>query len=504
MAAARALTPSVVIGLAGARRGGTVAVVLDGRPVAVCDHERVTRSRSAGLLAQGVPHETLGVALDSVPVPDVGVPTFVVAEADLRALDRGWTVVDHHHAHAVAAACGAPDGALVCVCDRAAGSPVSLWRTVGRRLAPVDIGWRGPGFADVYAEVARGMGFGAREEYRVEALARVGRARWPERAAALVRLDDTGLEVEPTLVAQVAGWLAQAPAHDPLPWRADVAATLQAHLAALLIAFLRRHATGGAVCLGGGLFHNTAFTTAVADAGLFDPVLVPIDPGNAGVALGAALLHAGHACPAAPSPFLGPSTDSGEIKATLDNCKVSYDYIQEHGTLVRGVEAIQRGNLAGWFSGRMEWGRRALGNRSIVASPTSPYILENLNRFLKHRAPYAAYGFAVCEEDAPRYFDDVRPSPYMQFEFVVKDPELFRDAIPAGAPRVRVQTVGEEPAAFRRLLKMTGDAGLPPVLINTSFNGYREPIVCTPRDAVRAFYGTGLDVLMMEGFLLSK
>ncbi len=495
---------SIVIGLAGAHRGGTVAVVRDARVAAVCDQERVSRSRSMGLLATGVPRETLSIALQSAHLDETAADAWVVAEPALLALDEDWPVVDHHRAHATVAACAAPVDAIVIVCDRAATAPVSLWKTTAAGLRRLENGWRGPGFADVYAAVTRGLGLDAREEYKLEALARVGHPRWRERAATLVRLGDEGLACGDGIAGRVAAWAAEAPSFDPQPWIADVAATLQAHLADLLIAYLAPHARRHTLAVGGGLFHNTAFTTALARSGLFADVRVPIDPGNAGVAVGAALAHAGSVGGMPPSPFLGPAYDRTAVKAVLDNCKVSYDYVQEHGATERAVDALQRGHLVGWFTGRMEWGRRALGHRSILASPTAPYVLENLNRFLKHRAPHVAYGFAVCEEDAAHYFEDARPSPYMQFELAPKDPALFRGAIPAGASHVRVQTVGEEPAGFRRLLKLMGDAGLPPVVINTSFNGYREPIVCSPRDAVRAFYGTGLDVLAMEGFLLLK
>ncbi len=498
------MSSPLVIGLSGAHRGGTAALVRDGRLLAVCDEERITRSRSPGLLATGLPRDTIAAAAHAAGLADPRGATIVVAEPALLALDAAWPVVDHHRAHAVTASAGAPDGAIVLVCDRAAPA-LSLWRATADGVSPIASGWRGPGFADVYADLARAMGFTPRDEYKVEALARVGRPHAPERAAALVSLGDDGLRVDPAFVERVAAWVAEAPAHERTPHLVAVAAALQDHLAALVVAWLVRVAgLADDVCLGGGLFHNTAFTTAVARALPSSRVRVPVDPGNAGVAAGAALLHAGPPRPAAPSPFLGPNADRATTKATLDNCKLSYDYDHAGATLARVIDALGQGRLVGWFEGRMEWGRRALGHRTTLASPVAPYILENLNGFLKRRDPHVAYGLAVCEEDLDRYFEGPAGSAFMQFEYTVRDPELFRAALPAGARSVRVQTVGAEPTGLRRVLKAVGEAGRPPVVVNTSFNAYREPIVCTPRDATRAFYGTGLDLLVMEGFVLSK
>jgi carbamoyltransferase len=143
------------------------------------------------------------------------------------------------------------------------------------------------------------------------------------------------------------------------------------------------------LCLAGSLFYNTHFCTVAKTSGLFDRVFVPVNPGNSGLAVGTAL-HASGASPTQTSPFLGPSYDAEEIKATIDNCKLTYDWVGEHGAVTRAVDALRRGSLVGWFNGAMEWGPRALGARCIFANPFAPYVLENLNRFLKHREPWRA------------------------------------------------------------------------------------------------------------------
>jgi carbamoyltransferase len=168
------------------------------------------------------------------------------------------------------------------------------------------------------------------------------------------------------------------------------------------------------------------------------------------------------------------------------------------------VRDLLAGRLVGWFQGRMEWAHRALGNRSILASPLSPYVLDNLNTFLKQRERYRAYGLSVCEEEVDVYFDGPRRSRWMEYEYRMKDRARFSHVLPPGASTLRVQTIDRRPSLFRELHGAFGAASGAAVLVNTSFNGFSEPIVCSPRDAIRVFYGTGLDVLVIGQFVVRK
>ena len=166
---------------------------------------------------------------------------------------------------------------------------------------------------------------------------------------------------------------------------------------------------------------------------------------------------------------------------------------------------LQQGRLVGWFEDRMEWGPRALGARSILANPFSPYVLENLNRFLKRRESWRGYALSTLADAARALFSGPDEAPFMECDYRPLDVERFRSVMPSDAAHVRLHVVAENgPRRFRSVLETFGAATGVPCLVNTSFNGFHEPIVCTPRDAVRVFFGSGLDVLILDRFVLTK
>jgi carbamoyltransferase len=287
----------------------------------------------------------------------------------------------------------------------------------------------------------------------------------------------------------------------------SAAAALLARLGDVLVAFLgevRRRTGQERLCLGGSLFRQSSMTTRARLAGVFDDVFVPVDPGDAGLAVGAAL-HGLGARPALASPFLGPSYGAEPIKEVLDNCKLHYAWEAEERGVQAAVAALMDGRMVGWFDGAMEWGPRALGARSILASPFSPYVLENLNRFLKHREPWRGYSLSGLASHVPAHFEGPDRAPYMECDYRPRDPERFRHVLPSPGATLRLQTVDHgAPPRFRRVLEAFGEASGLPFLVNTSFNGFHEPIVCGPRDAVRVFYGSGIDVLVTPPFVLRK
>ena len=269
---------------------------------------------------------------------------------------------------------------------------------------------------------------------------------------------------------------------------------------------------GENLCLGGGMALNVLLVAALERCGKWKSVFVQPAAGNAGTALGAvfyAWRHIyGHSERVTIGDLcLGPSFSAEEIKQVLENCRLRFRYLLTTGELIdRAVEEINDNKIVAWMHGRMEFGPRALGNRSILASPLNPYSTENLNTYIKHREPFRKFAASVPAELAGEFFEvgpnarflatvgRVRPQYHKVFESAV----LGRDL-------VRVHTVSrDDNPLYWQLLHSTGKRTGLPVVYNTSFNLFGDPLVCTPRDAVRSFYSSGIDAMFVGHFLLEK
>lgn len=494
-------------GLGGVHRHGSVALAEGGTLVGVCQQERVTRVRHAGFNATGVPDEALDALLWCHGRSRADVERYVVAGAhEPYTAPPGFESVDHHFAHACTAYLSSPfPSATVVVCDGEAPK-VSVWRGREGTVTRVEWPWDGPGFGDVYARFARAMGFGSEAgEQRFEALARLAPEARDSRVNELVATDGHGLRLHPQLESSIEEW--RSAEQTATPCGARLASALQARLGEVFLEFLREvrvRTESPNVCLAGSFFYHSSINTVAMEAGLFESVFVPVDPGDAGLAVGAAL-QAGGGSPASVSPFCGPAYSTQDIKETLDNCKLQYEWQSEDQTIATAVRALQQHTLVAWFDGAMEWGPRALGARCILANPFAPYVLENLNHFLKRREPWRGYAISGLEEAVAEHFDGPARTPFMNGDYRPREPQAFGSVLPASGAAIRVQTVGTEaPERFRRLLSVFGEKTGLPYLVNTSFNGFHEPIVCSPRDAVRVFFGSGLDVMVLGQFVLRK
>ena len=266
------------------------------------------------------------------------------------------------------------------------------------------------------------------------------------------------------------------------------------------------------VCLGGGLFQNVVLVSSLERALGLEEVFVPPAPGNAGTALGAAYL-AWHELFNQPriepvsSVAWGPQFKRQDTKDVLENCKARYSL---QNTDARGLEAandvLQAGKIVGWFQGATEFGPRALGNRSLLASPWAPYVKENLNDYIKHREWFRPFAISVPEEDYAQYFEASSQCRFMNSLGWLRScrsvlPESF--LLPGQQVRLHIVERRSNPL-FWGLLKRFGEQAPAPMLLNTSFNLFGEPLVVTPRDAVRSYFGSGIDALMIDHFVLSK
>jgi carbamoyltransferase len=363
------------------------------------------------------------------------------------------------------------------------------------------------GFVPALNRCATVFDLSSREgDQRLEALARLRPGHRDREIDAMFSLADGVLTIDANLEGRLGSRLPSG-GEDGLAGRASLASAIIGRLAELFVDFLssvRSAVDVPHLCVGGSFFHNSSINTTVRQAGVFERVFVPVDPGNGGLAVGAAC-HAAAAPPTMTSPFLGPLFSAETTKMVLDNCKLHYAWESEDQIITSAVKALREGRLVGWFDDRMEWGPRALGARSIFADPTSPYVLENLNRFLKKREPWRGYSLCGTEGAVAEYFDGPATAPFMECDYRPRDRARFGHVLPVPEASIRIQTLG--PGTLPRLARLidafAAASGLP-FLINSSYNGFHEPIVCSPRDAVRVFYGTGLDMLVINQFVLRK
>ncbi len=312
---------------------------------------------------------------------------------------------------------------------------------------------------------------------------------------------------------------------------ADLAASVQAATEQLLLGLAARARTrtgAAALCLGGGVALNCVANSVVRREGPFTDVWVVPAPGDGGSALGAAwwawhqVLGEPRAVPdgdGMEGAALGPEFGDDEIGRWLEADGIPHRTLADHDETCRVTAGyLADGRVVGWFQGRMEFGPRALGHRSILADPRSPTVQARLNGLVKERATFRPFAPAVLAERADAWFDVDLESPYMTFTAQVaasrrREPDVAEDApleevvavVRSEIPAVthvdgsaRLQTVDEDRnPSFHRLLAAFHSRTGCPVLLNTSFNARDEPIVCTPADALATFRRTGLDVLVL-------
>jgi carbamoyltransferase len=277
-----------------------------------------------------------------------------------------------------------------------------------------------------------------------------------------------------------------------------------------MIEHFRRSEGVKPLCLAGGLFQNALLVSSLEKS--FDQVFVPPAAANAGTALGAAFLawyrrtHSQRSN-SAFNVFCGPRFTNGQIKDVLDNCKARYSFqnTQERQLDVT-VRLLRAGKIEGWFQNGCEFGPRALGARSVLASPWAPYVKENLNDFIKHREWFRPFAIAVPEEDSPRYFEASSDCRFMNSVATAR-PEMNRlpESFLLPQNRIRLHVVEKSPNRLLwQLLRRFGEYAPAPMLLNTSFNLPGEPLVVTPRDALRSYSCSGLDALVIGNFVLCK
>ena len=299
----------------------------------------------------------------------------------------------------------------------------------------------------------------------------------------------------------------------------DIAASLQRVLEDALLAVLKyaRRLTGcDNLCVSGEVALNSLALSKVVGKAGFKSVYVLPAPDEGGLAIGAGFyvyysVFGREKRVGFGSAFLGPSFSDEDIKGFLEREEVKYTVFRDDREMVSEVaRLIYEGSVVGWFQGRMEWGARALGARSILANPCALGVRDVLNTGVKHREGFRPFAPVVCEDDARDFFvlDDALFSLYEFMLAVCPVREDKRKFIPGvvhvdGSARVQVLRRSVNPL-FYGLVKEFGKLSGVPVLVNTSFNDAGEPIVCSPEDAYRSMMRTGVDYVVIEGFLVRK
>ncbi len=298
----------------------------------------------------------------------------------------------------------------------------------------------------------------------------------------------------------------------------DIAASAQLVLEDVLLKMVNHvHKKTGMknLCLGGGVALNGVANTRILKEGPFENLHIPPSPGDGGSAIGCAqylyYCHKKNKRKIAHdveniknNVFVGPSYSNDEIKSFLDANKIHYKYLERNSLLETTVQLIADGNVVGWYQGKMEWGPRALGNRSILADPRNAKMKDILNEKIKHREAFRPFAPCILEEYTSEYFDIDISSPYMLLVAPVKKPEKI-PAVTHVDGTSRLQTVSKyvNPLFYDLINEFYKITGVP-VLVNTSMNVRGEPIVNTIEQAYNMITKTDMDYIVLGNHIVTK
>ncbi len=464
---------------------------------------------------------------------------------------------EHHQSHAASAFFPSPfeEAAVLCMDGVGEWATTTAWHGQGNRLNGI---WQMDfphSLGLLYSAFTYFAGFKVNSgEYKLMGLAPYGEPRYEKKIRdelidikpdGTFRLEmsffdyATGLKMTNDKFADIFGRPRREPESPLTQQDMDIAASVQAVTEDIVLRIahsLRDETDAKNLCLAGGVALNCVANGRLQRESSFQNLWIQPAAGDSGGALGCALA-AWHQFAEGPrltdgrsdkmrGTYLGPKFSEREVISSLDQVGAVYENLPD-STLFRYVaKLLDEGKVVGWFQGRMEFGPRALGGRSILADPRNPEMQSLVNLKIKYRESFRPFAPAVLEEYVSEYFEQQRESPYM---LIVADiAESHRVPLDPGMPTVsgieqlkqarssipavthvdysaRIQTVHEDTnPRFHTLLKAFHHRTSCPVLVNTSFNVRGEPIVCSPSDAYRCFMRTEMDYLVLENCLLEK
>jgi carbamoyltransferase len=554
-----------VVGISAHFHDAACGLLRDGRLVAAAQEERFTRIKhdpsipraafrycleEAGLTIADVDaiayyedpvkklDRQLWMALPQVPPAtpqslfrlDPGRPQREIRE--VLGFDGPVDTFDHHLSHAASSYyfSGFEEAAVMTVDAVGEWATASYGRAEGARLDLFEEVRFPDSLGLLYSAITSYLGFDVNDaEYKVMGLAPYGEPRYADQVRSLISVQEGGqfrLDLRyfdflggARMFSEELCTLFGAPPREAeselTPWACDVARSLQAVLEDVLLAkvrYLHRRVPGANLCLAGGVALNCVAVERIVREGPFRRVFVQPAASDAGAALGAAALshvrRTGERPDARPLPhvFLGPSFGADEIAGLFRSSPARVaDLRGKEDELLRAtVDRLAAGQVVGWFQGRMEFGPRALGNRSILADPRDPAMRERINALVKKREAFRPFAPAVLADRAADHFELDHAAPFMAETCRVRS-RLDLPAVTHVDGSARVQTVeAASNPRFARLIEAFASRTGCPILLNTSFNLRGEPIVCTPVDALACFLRSGLDCLVLEDVLLDR
>jgi carbamoyltransferase len=458
---------------------------------------------------------------------------------------------EHHQSHAASAFFPSPfeKAAVLCLDGVGEWATSSVWLGEGRELKPL---WQinfPHSLGLLYSAFTYYTGFKVNSgEYKLMGLAPYGRPIYTDLIRQIIDIKEDGtyrldmryfdfatdLKMTNSRFSKLFGGPPRKP-ESPLTQREmDLAASVQKITEEVVLKLARtiRRETGAEnLCLAGGVALNCVANGLLRREKIFDNIWVQPAAGDAGGALGAAY-SAWHGYLEQPriagsdqmqGAFLGPSFTSENAATELKSAGAIFRAYEENELYPLVAKLLAEGNVVGWVQGRMEFGPRALGSRSILGDPRNPAMQETMNLKIKFRESFRPFAPAVKKERVEEYFDFSGDAPYMQFTAPVSESQrkavaetgeglarlkLARSTIPAVTHldfSARLQTVdsARNPRFHRLLSEFENQTGCP-VLVNTSFNVRGEPIVCTPADAYRCFLHTEMEYLVVENLVMKR
>ncbi len=543
-----------VTGLVSGMHDSAAALIVDGKLIATIEEERLSRQRHH----KGTPHQAIayclkqgGITLKDIDVIAVSYNPWLFLQrgfffmslwgtfsyiVNIFVFMRGVTMlakksgarvvyVDHHRSHAASTyRCSSFKNANVMTFD-GAGEIDSATLFKGEngkltRLATMPIAyrydtrpWRSIG--KTYSQMTEFLKLGANAEGKTMGLASYGTPRFD--FSKILNIQSwSNWYIDRRNIKKMYGTYERKNEKDPITQdHKDLAASLQHALEEAFIhlgedAYKKTGYKNFA--LAGGVALNCNSNSRLLEQEFCDALFIQPAAHDGGVALGAALevMHQ-----VGDGDFIefknaywGPEYTTDEIENLLKNAKVSF--VKSKNIARDTAEYVAKGCIVGWFQGRSEIGPRALGNRSILANPVIHRMNDKINNEVKHREVWRPFAPSIIKESASEYFEGVgkaaNESPFMLHTFYVK--EKYSNMFPAithvdGSSRIQTVTKEQNPQ-YHALLNEVGRLTGHPMVLNTSFNDKGEPIVCSPFDALRCFYSTGIDVLAIGDYIIEK